>query len=118
MRPYCPNNSNFTFRNICCEPPVCDEWHKEKECECKKRQLDCWCNQPCFPKCDCHCKDKPQKKPECNKPSCSQSPLFICLPISSSQNCACNPFTFVMIGYMMGKNYSNNSFCCDNEFKY
>ena len=34
MIPYCPNNSNFTFRNICCTPqtPPCNHTHFVPNC--------------------------------------------------------------------------------------
>ena len=124
MRPYCRNNSNFTFREICCGPPIHDECECECECECDNKcshkHDDCGCI-PQRPKCNCdkrpprpcNCNPKNTCRPNhipCNKPPHCQHP-FLCLPINGNSNCECNPFTFVMIGYMLGKN------CCPQDFE-
>lgn len=104
MRPYCPNNSNFTFRDICCGPPIYDDC--EHHCNCNMER-NCNCGNP-QKHCDYNVGNKPNKNC-CNKKQCcmcNNLPCF-CVPILNSP---CSPFTFVMIGYMVGKN------CNDNEF--
>ena len=110
MRPYCRNNSNFTFREICCGPPIYDNCNSgcnhSCECDCnnkhfEKNNYECNCDKKCLsnhPPKPCGCKPKPPPKPKpCKTP-------YICLPIKNNQKCECNPFMFVMIGYMLGKN--------------
>ena len=121
MQPYCRNNSNFTFREICCGKPLyCDDDYK---CNCGKNSScnnnhfypsDCYfendrCNckkdysfdnDCCKPKnnfCDCN-----KHKKHCNNKQNYNIP-YVCLPIKRAPKNRCNPFTFVMIGYMLGK---------------
>lgn len=106
MRPYCPNNSNFTFRNICCDPPPCTEIHEEHCCGCKPQKPGC------YYKPHNHCNETYSQKSCCNRNSFTNGPQFMCFPICFEKNCACNPFTFIMIGYMMGKQNNN---CFNDE---
>lgn len=93
MKPYCRNNSNFTFREICCGPPLynndccCDDKHN---CNCKNNHNEDCCN------CNKHICSCPQPKPEKK----DKDP-YICLPIKKHPN-GCSPFMYVMIGYMIG----------------
>ena len=95
MQPYCRNNSNFTFREICCGKPIYDD------CECNKNN-NCNHHKPDY---DCGKKHEPpcHKKPKPKEP-------YICIPIKQIPYDGCNVFTYVMIGYMIGKNCNNNYF--------
>lgn len=103
MRPYCPNNSNFTFREICCGPPIhndcCCNNNCDYDCNCGNN-CNCGCKQE---KHNCNCnKPKPPCKPKDeDKEKCCKSP-YICVPIKKSHTNVCNPFLYVMIGYMIG----------------
>lgn len=89
MQKYCPNNSNFTFREICCAPPK-----NKDECENKKHDNK-GCNNPfdfclpfppfCCPPFDDCFKNKDKNSPPCNcpphkAPDCSHSNKNKCCP--------------------------------------
>lgn len=62
MKPYCPNNSNFTFREITCSPcPM-----PKRRCECNEFKFD-----DCFnffmPKPPCNCGNQGMPPHPCNQ---------------------------------------------------
>ena len=132
MQPYCRNNSNYTFREICCAPikedckpkycsetcPYCCNWQdffpmpcmdgcnkfKEKPCPCKDdvHSKKCHCSQP-KPSCHDKCCDIQPK----NHNTCFHPPLnpYICVPFFS-QNCTTPYF---LLGYYLGQSSSTNN---------
>lgn len=105
MKPYCPNNSNFTFREICCGPPI------HHNCNCAN---NCGCNNCNQNHGGCRCEIPSGPKPCCPpKENLKEKDSYICLPIKKGNNCNCSPFLYIMIGYMIGSSYP-----FDEDFKH
>ena len=82
MQKYCPNNSNFTFREICCAPlkhnEHCDDMPKKDNCNCNKNIIDNFdCRFPplwCYPDGNCpHSKHPFQCGNKCCENPCTHS---------------------------------------------
>ena len=76
MQRYCPNNSNFTFREITCAPPKCDNKKEEPKCDCGNCHFPPWWDfcPPINPPCNDKKKDEcPFHSPNnnCNKNACN-----------------------------------------------
>lgn len=73
MQRYCPNNSNFTFREITCAPPKCDNKKEEPKCDCGNCHFPPWwnfcppINPPCNDKRKNNCDENNQHSSNCNK---------------------------------------------------
>ena len=105
MQKYCPNNSNFTFREICCAPPKdnCKDDKKEKNCNCNDAfhdQFNCSFPPPnCFkPDCNCPCGKNDDKEhckiPHCPKPICP--PCEECKHNHNCNSCICIDHRFLL----------------------
>ena len=117
------------IREICCAPPIHDDCCCNNDCH-SKCNCGCNCKNECnFEKenncnCDCqkkcNCGNKPPKPPcdkkEKDKPQCK--PPYICLPIKKLHNNVCNPFLYVMIGYMIGNSQNCDELEQDDNIKF
>lgn len=114
MQPYCRNNSNYTFREVCCAP-IKDKEKEQPICDCpfcnNCTPLPCFCNSGCFnppnfnpPKPNCNCNNPSHNNCYNNKPqpNCCPPPKPEC---NYSHNCCHKPCN----------NQQNN--CCPNNAK-